>query len=60
MTFVHVLMSCCFHCVTAIEVLQMMAAHFLMFATAEMPTCVGGCVRVRGCVCMCVCVCVCV
>jgi hypothetical protein len=34
----HVLMNCCFHCVTAIEVLQMTAAHFLMLATAEIPT----------------------
>mmetsp|Transcript_30763 Transcript_30763/g.77516 ORF Transcript_30763/g.77516 Transcript_30763/m.77516 type:complete len:244 (-) Transcript_30763:193-924(-) len=37
-TSVQVLMNCCFHCVTAIEVLQMTAAHFLTFATALIPT----------------------
>mmetsp|Transcript_2174 Transcript_2174/g.5115 ORF Transcript_2174/g.5115 Transcript_2174/m.5115 type:complete len:218 (-) Transcript_2174:634-1287(-) len=38
LTSVHTDMNCCFHCVTAIEVLQMTALHFLMLATAEMPT----------------------
>mmetsp|Transcript_64600 Transcript_64600/g.154149 ORF Transcript_64600/g.154149 Transcript_64600/m.154149 type:complete len:203 (+) Transcript_64600:673-1281(+) len=38
LTLVHVDVNCCFHWVTASDVLQITAAHFLTLATAVMPT----------------------